>query len=89
LSYKQFKDFLRLKSSEMYNCRIYHDFNEEIVLLDINVETLKELAEELDMTYQQVADLNSRKGKRKYQQFKYCPKIEINPINRKEIFVKL
>ena len=73
----------------MYNCKIYHDFSDEIVLLDINVETLKDLANELDMTYQQVADLNSRKGKRKYQQFKYCPKIEINRIRRKEINVKL
>jgi len=34
------------------------------------------------MTYQQVADLNSRKGLRKYQQFKYFPKIEIKEINR-------
>ena len=73
----------------MYNCKIYQDFDDEIVLLNINVETLKDLASELDMTYQQVADLNSRKGKRKYQQFKYCPKIEIKPINRKEIFIKL
>jgi len=74
----------------MYNCKIYHDFNDEIVLLNINVETLKDLAKELDMTYQQVADLNSRKGKRKYQQFKYCPKIEITPIKRKnEILIKL
>ena len=75
----------------MYNCKIYHDFDNEIVLLDINVETLKDLAKELDMTYQQVADLNSRPKKRKYQQFKYCPKIEIRKkaINRKEIIVKL
>tara|TARA_Y100001951_G_C11134085_1_gene179840 strand:+ start:246 stop:488 length:243 start_codon:yes stop_codon:yes gene_type:complete len=73
----------------MYNCKVYHDFNDEIVLLDINVETLKELATELDMSYQQVADLNSRKGKRKYQQFKYFPKIDITPIRRKEIFIKL
>ena len=41
----------------MYNCKIYHDYNEPIVLLDICVETLKDLAQELDMTYQQVADL--------------------------------
>jgi len=74
----------------MYNCKIYHDLDDrEIVLLNINVETLKELAVELDMTYQQVADLNSRKGKRQFQKFKYCPKIEIRPIRRKEIFIKL
>ena len=80
---------LIIKYYLMYNCKIYHDFQEQIVLLDINVETLGDLAKELDMTYQQVADLNSRKGKRKYQQFKYCPKIEIKPIHHKEIFVKL
>tara|TARA_R100001594_G_C3981856_1_gene250291 strand:+ start:485 stop:706 length:222 start_codon:yes stop_codon:yes gene_type:complete len=73
----------------MYNCKIYHDFDDQIVLLDINVETLKDIAKELDMTYQQVADLNSRKGRKKYQQFKYFPKIEITPIRRKEIIIKL
>ena len=73
----------------MYNCKIYHDYNEPIVLLDINVETLKDLAQELGMTYQQVADLSSRKQQKKYLQFKYCPKVIINKINRKEIKVKL
>ena len=50
---------LIIKDYLMYNCKIYHDFQEQIVLLDINVETLGDLAKELDMTYQQVADLNS------------------------------
>jgi len=77
----------------MYNCKIYHDYSakgkEPIVLLDICVETLKDLAQELDMTYQQVADLSSRGQNKKYLRFKYCPKIEINKVNRKEIKVKL
>jgi len=73
----------------MYNCKIYHDYDSPIILLDINVETLRDLAKELDMTYQQVADLSSRKQKKKYLQFKYCPKIEINRIHRKEINVRL
>ena len=73
----------------MYNCKIYHDFDNEIVLLNINVETLKDIAKELDMTYQQVADLNSRKGRKKYQQFKYFPKIEITPIRCKQIIIKV
>lgn len=64
----------------MYNCRVYHDYDVQIVLLDVTVPTLKELAKELNMTYQQVADLNSRKGLRKYQQFKYFPKIDIKQI---------
>jgi len=69
----------------MYNCKVYHEsaiFNnnrERIILLDITVNTLKDIAKELDMTYQQVADLNSR-GTRKYQKFKYFPKIEIIKI---------
>ena len=74
----------------MYNCKIFHDYNPRIMLLDINVETLKDLAEELDMSYQQVADLNSKKrGKKIYQRFKYSPKIEISKINVKEIKVKV
>tara|TARA_R100000808_G_C2154667_1_gene165833 strand:- start:9841 stop:10041 length:201 start_codon:yes stop_codon:yes gene_type:complete len=66
----------------MYNCKIYHQ-EQNYILLNINVETLGDLAKELDMTYQQVADLHSRKKKRKYQQFKYCPKIEITRINKR------
>ena len=74
----------------MYNCKVFHDHNPPIILLDINVGTLKDLAQELDMSYQQVADLNSKKrGNKMYQRFKYCPKIEISRINLKEIKIKL
>lgn len=74
----------------MYNCKVYHDYDPPIVLLDINVGTLKDLAEELCMSYQQVADLNSKKrGNKIYQRFKYSPKIEISKINLKEIKIKL
>jgi hypothetical protein len=66
----------------MYQCQIYHDYDIKIVLLDVTVPTLKELAKELNMTYQQVADLNSRRGLRKYQQFKYFPKIDIKEIKK-------
>ena len=66
----------------MYQCQIYHDYDIKIVLLDVTVPTLKELAKELNMTYQQIADLNSRKGLRKYQQFKYFPKIDIKEIKK-------
>jgi len=66
----------------MYNCKVYHESASNrgrIILLDITVNTLRDIAKELDMTYQQVADLNSR-GTRKYQKFKYFPKIEIIKI---------
>tara|TARA_R100001440_G_scaffold40955_1_gene60725 strand:- start:6807 stop:7028 length:222 start_codon:yes stop_codon:yes gene_type:complete len=70
----------------MYNCKIYHDFGKEkkspIILLDINVPTLRALAQELDMTYQQVADLSSRGQNKKYLRFKYSPKVEINKIKQ-------
>lgn len=70
----------------MYNCKIYHPasrqglINDELILLDINVLTLKDLAKELDMTYQQVADLSSRKQKKNYLKFKFSPKVEITKI---------
>jgi len=35
------------------------------------------MSEDLGLTYQQVADLSSRKEKKKYQQFKFFPNIEI------------
>ena len=73
----------------MYNCKIFHDFTDRIVLLDIDVESLKDLAKELDMSYQQIYDLHSRKGQRKYQQFKYFPKIQITQRTRKETWIKL
>tara|TARA_R110002153_G_scaffold223850_3_gene376421 strand:- start:579 stop:743 length:165 start_codon:yes stop_codon:yes gene_type:complete len=38
---------------------------------------LKDISVDLGLTYQQVADLSSRKDKKKYQQFKYFPNIEI------------
>ena len=72
----------------MYNCKIYHPasrqglINDELILLDINVLTLKDLAKELDMTYQQVADLSSRGQNKKYLRFKYSPKVEINKIKQ-------
>lgn len=75
-----FKRLIRIKIISMYNCKIYHDYESPIVLLNINVPTLKILAEELNMTYQQVADLSSRGQNKKYLKFKYSPKVEIKKI---------
>jgi len=41
---------------------------------------LKDIAEDLGLTYLQVADLSSRKEKKKYQQFKFFPEIKITRI---------
>ena len=64
-----------------FNCKIYHD--EDNVLHNENYKSLKDMAVGLGLTYQQVADLSSRKDKRKYQEFKYFPKIEIVKIAKK------
>ena len=63
----------------MYNCKIYHDIGEttSMTLHNQDYKSLKEIAIDLGLTYQQVADLSSRKEKKRYQQFKFFPKIEI------------
>lgn len=63
----------------MWNCKIYHDFN-SMTLHDKNYKCLREIADDLGLTYQQVADLSSRKDKKKYQEFKYFPEIKITKI---------
>ena len=65
----------------MFQCKIYQDFDHgSVTLLDRKFKTLKEISNELGLTYQQVADLSSRKTKKEYQKFKYYPKIEIQRI---------
>ena len=49
-----------------FNCKIYH--NENNILHDEYYKCLKDIADELGLTYQQVADLSSRKDKQKYRQ---------------------
>ena len=57
----------------MFNCKIYHDIGENtaMTLHNKDYKCLKEISEDLGLTYQQVADLSSRKEKKKYQEFKY------------------
>lgn len=65
----------------MFQCKIYQDFDHgSVTLLDRKFKTLKEISNELGLTYQQVADLSSRKTKKEYQKFKCYPKIEIQRI---------
>lgn len=63
----------------MFNCKIYHDIgdNTSMTLHNRDYNNLKDIANDLGLTYQQVADLSSRKDKKKYQEFKYFPKISI------------
>ena len=69
----------------MFNCKIYHsnDSGCIFVLLDKDYQSLTEMSIDLGMSYQQVADLSSRKEKRKYQKFKYFPNIDITRISQK------
>jgi len=66
----------------MFNCKIYHD--EDNILHNQDYKCLKEISEDLGLTYQQVADLSSRKEKKNYQNFKFFPKIEINRIKKED-----
>ena len=65
----------------MFNCKIYHELGESsFTIFDRNFKTLRDIAIELGLSYQQVADLSSRITRPKYQQFKYFPKIDISRI---------
>jgi len=51
-----------------------------MTLLNQDFKNLREIAAELGLTYQQVADISSRGGTKNYQKFKYYPKILIRRI---------
>jgi len=84
---KEFKDCIRLFIRLiMFQCKISQDFDHgSITLLDRRFNTLKEISNELGLTYQQVADLSSKKKKKEYQKFKYYPKIEIQRIAKNRL----
>lgn len=72
----------------MFNCKIYQDLgSSSLTLLEREFKTLKDIAIELGLTYQQVADLSSRTIKKDYQKFKYYPKIEIRRIPKNRSIV--
>tara|TARA_R110002020_G_scaffold31785_1_gene98639 strand:+ start:748 stop:963 length:216 start_codon:yes stop_codon:yes gene_type:complete len=61
-----------------FNCCVYYD---DYILLNKEFNNLQAVAEELGLTYNQVADISSKKKKKKdYRKFKYYPTIEINKI---------
>ena len=65
----------------MYNCKVYQECGTaSMTLLNNDYKNLNAIAEDLGLTYQHVADLSSRKEKKKYQQFKYFPQILITKI---------
>jgi|TARA_Y100000310_G_C20595968_1_gene770521 hypothetical protein len=52
----------------------------EIILLKDRYTTLNEIAKDLNLTYQQVADISANRKSKFVNQFKYQPKIEIEKI---------
>ena len=65
----------------MFNCKIYQECGTaSMTLLNQDFNNLREIAAELGLTYQQVADISSRGGLKEYQKFKYYPKILIQRI---------
>jgi hypothetical protein len=65
----------------MFNCKVYQNSEDrEIILLCKDFKSLNEIAQELGLTYSQVADFSSRRPKKNYKNFKFFPKIEINRI---------
>ena len=64
-----------------FHCKIFYDnkFGNEI-LLDKTFKTLKELSDEIEVPYQFVADISSRKTPKKFQRYCFNPKIEITRI---------
>ena len=63
-----------------FNCKIYHS-DTNYVLMNQEFDNLTDLAKSLGLTYNQVADISSKKKRKKdYRCFKYFPTIEINKI---------
>ena len=63
-----------------FNCKITQN---DIQLHDQDYQTLKDLADDIGLSYHIVADLHSgRRKENKRQQFKYQPKIEISRIEK-------
>ena len=66
-----------------YNCKVYH--NLDCILMDKDFRSLRDIASELNVPYQFIADVSSRKNKKMYQQFKFYPNIEIVKLSKLNI----
>lgn len=61
----------------LYSCEIRQA---DSLLLYKEFRTLADIASELKVPYQFIADISSRKGIKHYQQFIYYPTIKINKL---------
>ena len=65
-----------------FNCQITQMNN---VIHDKDYITLRDIANDIGLSYNQVADISAQRIKNnKYSKFKYFPKITIKRINRKD-----
>ena len=62
-----------------WHVKIYHDFGKEIVLLDQQYHTMKDVAQDLNLSYNQMWELTKR-GRVKRDKCRYMPKIQISKL---------
>tara|TARA_R110000764_G_scaffold29070_2_gene68314 strand:+ start:587 stop:796 length:210 start_codon:yes stop_codon:yes gene_type:complete len=62
-----------------FHIKVYHPEN-NIILINKEFDTLKEISDELNIPYQFVADCSSRGFNKKFQNYSFVPKIEITKI---------
>ena len=62
----------------VYSCEV--SINNTILMPLTEFKTLKDIANELGMTYSQITDINSGRVSKKYN-FKFMPNIKIKKIN--------
>tara|TARA_R100000231_G_scaffold137933_1_gene115208 strand:+ start:1308 stop:1520 length:213 start_codon:yes stop_codon:yes gene_type:complete len=63
-----------------FNCKITQN---DVEIHNQDYITLKDISEDLGLSYNQVADISSQRIKHKNNNFRFYPKIEITRINRK------
>tara|TARA_R110000822_G_scaffold104222_5_gene230974 strand:+ start:81 stop:413 length:333 start_codon:yes stop_codon:yes gene_type:complete len=69
--------------TDIWNCRItipQEGEDNDIVKVDKNYSTLKEMGDDLGMTYSQITDLKNKRSQRKQIRFKFHPVITIKRI---------
>ncbi len=62
---------------EIWNCSIKEEDN---IKFNKNYSTLKEMGDDLGMTYSQITDLKNKRSNRKQIRFKFHPEITITRI---------
>lgn len=70
-------------NSNCFNCKITQN---DSVLHDQDYKTLKDISSDIGLSYNIIADISSkRKVNKKYNDFKFFPKIEIKRLDKTKI----